>query len=73
LASASVLHSECVYADAYATAFMVMGPEKALSVAEERGLAAVFLIHDGSDGFETTMTSAFDSYMKSFGDAAGLE
>jgi thiamine biosynthesis lipoprotein len=41
MVTATVLHDSCMQADAYATALMVMGPERALAFAEEKQLAAV--------------------------------
>jgi FAD:protein FMN transferase len=58
-ASVTVLHDSCAHADAYATAFMVMGHEKALPLAERRGIAALFLIHDTDGGFVAEATTAF--------------
>jgi thiamine biosynthesis lipoprotein len=43
LASVTVIHDECVAADALATALTVMGPEEGLAFAEERGLHAFFI------------------------------
>lgn len=60
LASVSVVHEQCMIADAWSTAFMVMGEEEGLRVAEEEGLAALFLIRDGEDFVERS-TSAFET------------
>lgn len=59
LASVTVLSPDCASADAWATAFMVMGEKKGLVVAENlAGLEAMFLIRtDG--GFERVATSGF--------------
>lgn len=54
LASVSVLHQECAWADAYATALMVLGPEKGFAFAEEHGLDVYMIIHDGEDFTEKT-------------------
>ena len=43
LASVSVLHESCALADAYATALMVMGREKALAFAEEKKLSVLLM------------------------------
>jgi thiamine biosynthesis lipoprotein len=61
LASASVLHEECVLADAYATAIMVLGPEEGFELAKREGLAALLLIHDDQGGFAPKATAAFDA------------
>ena len=48
LASASVAASDCAYADAMATALMVMGPHRAAAFATEHGVAAYFIVRDGA-------------------------
>jgi thiamine biosynthesis lipoprotein len=42
--SVAVLHNEAMYADAWATALAVLGPEEGLRTAEREELAAVFLV-----------------------------
>ncbi|MEX0968664.1 MAG: FAD:protein FMN transferase [Bacteroidia bacterium] len=49
LLSASVIAPDCMTADAYATAFMVMGKEKALQYAERQQEVQVFLIFENED------------------------
>lgn len=49
LASASVIHESCAWADAFATALMVLGPEEGLAFAERNSLA-VSLMFWGPDG-----------------------
>ena len=46
VASVTVLHAECMAADALSTALMVMGPEKGIPWAERRGLAALFRLRE---------------------------
>ncbi|MCO4770632.1 MAG: FAD:protein FMN transferase [Deltaproteobacteria bacterium] len=43
LASVTVVHEQCGAADAWATALMVLGPERGLEVADQQGLAAMFI------------------------------
>jgi FAD:protein FMN transferase len=43
LSSVSVLHRDCVMADALSTALMVLGPREGLAFAEARDLAALFV------------------------------
>jgi len=62
LASVSVIHRSCMTADAFATAFMVLGPAKAYQVALDEKLAAYFLIR-GKTGFDVKMTPAFRSFL----------
>lgn len=58
LASVSVVHPTCGYADALATALLVMGDAEGFELAEREGLAALFLVRDG-DGFIERATPAF--------------
>ena len=58
LASVSVIHPICMYADAYATALMALGPEDGLAWAEEQGLAALFIVRVGGE-FEERATAKF--------------
>jgi thiamine biosynthesis lipoprotein len=46
LASVSVVAETCAEADALATAFNVLGPERGLALAEREGLPALFLVGD---------------------------
>lgn len=50
LLSASVLANECMMADAYATAFMVMGLEKAFELAMKTPEIEAYLIYSKEDG-----------------------
>ncbi|HQL95000.1 MAG TPA: FAD:protein FMN transferase, partial [Candidatus Hydrogenedentes bacterium] len=64
LASASVLHPSCAWADAYATALMVLGPEAGRAFAEKRGLSVSLLVHAGDNRFDTVNTPAFDDALE---------
>jgi FAD:protein FMN transferase len=59
LASVSVLHRSCAWADAYATALMVLGPEEGFRLAEDIGLAVYFIIRDPEGGFRVKATPSF--------------
>jgi FAD:protein FMN transferase len=48
-ASVTVIASSCAEADAWATAFMVLGAERGAALARRRGLDALFLLRD-NDG-----------------------
>jgi len=48
LASVTVIHPECMLADAWSTALGVMGVEEGLACADRLGLAALFLTRDGN-------------------------
>lgn len=62
LAAVTVLHPECMVADVWATALMVLGPQQGMHCAQERGLAALFLARDGS-GFNESMTPALQAML----------
>lgn len=65
LLSVTVITEECVYADAYATAFMVMGVEKTLLFIDqhpELGLHA-YLVFDENGTIQTKMTKGFEEFM----------
>lgn len=55
IASVTVLTGSCLYADAWATALMVLGVERGARLAREQGLGAVFLVRDGEDIREITV------------------
>jgi thiamine biosynthesis lipoprotein len=60
--SATVVYHDCIRADAYATAFMVMGSEKAMQIVESiDGMEAYFIIHDGEET-KTVESSGFRKY-----------
>ncbi len=63
LASASVIHPSCAWADAYATAIMVMGPEKGYQFSLDHHLAVYLLIRKDSNHFIACQTPAFSDYM----------
>lgn len=50
LLSATVLADDCMTADAYATAMMVMGTEKAIALQKTQSLLEIFLIYSDSTG-----------------------
>lgn len=60
LVSATVLADRSVISDAYATAFMVLGVEEAMALAEELDLA-VYLIQRDGDGDTETLSERFAS------------
>ncbi len=43
LTSVTVVHSQCMHADALATVLTVLGPEDGFAFAQDRGIAAVFV------------------------------
>jgi thiamine biosynthesis lipoprotein len=61
LASVCVLHPSAAYADAYATALMVLGPAAGKALAEKLGLAAFFIERaPGGRGFREQSTPQFE-------------
>lgn len=57
LLSTTVIASDCITADAYATAFMVMGLEKAFNLAEKLPeIEAIFIYNDDSGEYQIKYT-----------------
>ena len=59
LAAVSVLAASTAYADAMATALLVLGPDEGPALARDIGLAAYFLVRDDS-GIREVTTPEFD-------------
>lgn len=65
LLSATVFAQECMLADAYATAFMVMGLERAVQLAEQIPEIEAFFIYGKEDGsMGVSYTSGAEQYLK---------
>jgi thiamine biosynthesis lipoprotein len=60
LASVTVLHAECMQADALATVLTVLGPCEGLAFATARGVAAL-LCERTAQGLSMAMTPAFET------------
>lgn len=58
LLSASVIAPDCMTADAYATAFMVLGLEKSIEIVEKDTLMEAYFIYSDNDGNLKTFTTA---------------
>ncbi|MEJ7927413.1 FAD:protein FMN transferase [Sphingobium sp. AN641] len=52
VASVSVLHESAMFADAWATAITVLGPDEGMAVATRHGLAAILIRREGSGARE---------------------
>ena len=65
-ASVTVVARTCAAADAWATALMVLGPDRGAALASSQGLDALFLMR-GADGIEARGVGAL------FGEAAGCD
>ena len=63
VASATVLHSSTMMADAYATAMMVLGLEGGMAVAERLGLAVFMIVEEPSGGFVERYNAAMEDYL----------
>jgi len=59
LAAVTVISDTAAYADAMATALLVLGPEAGLTLAEDLGLAGYFLVRN-KNGIRELTTSSFD-------------
>ncbi len=66
IASVSVIHPSCAYADAYATAFMVMGRDEGFRFAEENAIPALFIYPMNETQFKEQPTSAWKQIIQSF-------
>lgn len=65
LLSATVIGPDCMTADAFATAFMVMGLEKSMAVVKENPeIDAYFIYSDGTEKNGTQMSDGFKQYLK---------
>ena len=67
--SSTVIARDCMTADAYATAFMVLGKEKAMEVlAKDTTLMAYFIVDapdaDGNGGYEIVYSPALEQRLK---------
>jgi len=68
LLSATVLADDCMSADAYATAFMVMGLEKSIELLKGRDdLEVYFIYSDGTDGYKTYCSPGLKKHLQSRG------
>lgn len=63
LASVTVLHKECMTADGFATAMMVLGAEASLELAKKEHLA-IMLIEKQGEGFKVYYSDAFKPFLK---------
>ncbi len=62
--SASVFAADCMSADAWATAFMVMGHQKAIDLLEKHPELDAFLIYSTENGIKTFVTKGIEPLMK---------
>ncbi len=62
LNSVSILHETCAMADALATGLLVLGPDQAMTVAAQTGIAAYFVI-ETDNGLSEKYTPEFASHL----------
>ena len=62
LLSATVIANDCATADAYATAFMVMGMEKAIEVCKQNNIDAFFIYSNLNDSIDVYETAGLKNY-----------
>jgi thiamine biosynthesis lipoprotein len=58
LASVSVLHPECLWADAWSTALTVLGCEDGMALATEHGIAALFVQREADGNLSESISPA---------------
>lgn len=63
IASVSVVMNDCASADAWATALLAMGRNRALEYAEQKDLAAFFIFREG-DGFTSQASKQMRQYLR---------
>ena len=66
--SVTVLADSCLEADAWATALYVLGPAEGLELAEQRGIAALFLTAGPDGAVEGIATAPFAAATRARGD-----
>jgi len=65
LLGVTVVADNCMIADAYATAFMIMGKEKAENTVEKLGqIEAIFFYSDNQGQIQKSQSSGFQQYLK---------
>lgn len=66
LLSVSIITQACIYADAYATACMVLGFEKAKQLVNKLGLEAYFIYDDGHGQLKAYATAGIEDRVERF-------
>jgi len=61
LASVTVIHHDAAWADALATALVVLGPADGLALARREELGVRFVVRDAAGGYSATDTPQFDA------------
>jgi thiamine biosynthesis lipoprotein len=63
IASVTVLHEECMLADAYATALAVMGPNGGIAFADASDLAAIFILREDNRRYGIRTSKLFQEML----------
>jgi len=63
LAAVTVVHAECLRADAWSTALGVLGPVAGRALADRLGLAALFVVRR-DEAFEEHASAAFEALLR---------
>ncbi len=65
LLSVTIITDKCIFADAYATAFMVLGLEKSLEITEKlKEIEAYFIYEDDNGNIKDIASSGFERYFR---------
>ncbi len=74
LASVTVTHPSNAWADAWATALMVLGEEEGMALAREQGLSVLMIVREEGDGWTSRVSPAFvDVFGEALVEELGLE
>lgn len=64
LLSATIVSRECIYADAYATACMIMGLEESIKLVNSNEMLEAYFVYSGESGeFQIQFTDGFEKYI----------
>lgn len=64
VASVSVIHRECMWADAWATALTVLGPDEGLALAAREGLPVQWLVRGEGSALDETLSPAMAAMLE---------
>lgn len=64
VASVTVVHEECMFADAMATALIVMGQERGIALASLQNVAALFIVREPGGALRDVATPAFEALVR---------
>ena len=62
LASITVVHDSVAIADAWATAFLVLGPKQTYEISNQKEMAVLFIMREANN-YKTTSTDAMKKYL----------